>query len=172
MSDAGDGLGSLAQSARKGHLKTARGIMFFVGVLTLLINGGLLLGAESMVESEINQEVRKLQAQGMEFDPAELAKLKESAVRETQLVSGAAAGIGVIFCVLGALVYKIPVPATVLALVLYVGAAAVFGMLDPSTLAKGLIVKIIIVVALVKAVNSAIAYEREQREGAELSAAG
>lgn len=171
MTDAGDGLGSLAQSARLGHLKSARSTMYFIGVLTLLINGGLLLTAKSRVESEINNEVRRLQGQGMEFDQAELAELTAAAVKKTQLVSGAATGLGVIFCVLGALVYKIPVPATVLALVLYVGAVAVFGLLDPETLTKGLIVKIIIVVGLGKAVSSAIAYEREQRESAELSPA-
>ncbi len=59
------------------------------------------------------------------------------------------------------LVKTYPVPATVLGLVLYVGCAAVFGYLDPTTLAMGWLVKIIIVVALAKAIQSAVAYQRE-----------
>ena len=62
---------------------------------------------------------------------------------------------------LGVYVKKFPVPATITGLVLYLGANAVFGLMDPTTLARGLIIKIFIIIGLFKAVQAAIAYQRE-----------
>ena len=61
---------------------------------------------------------------------------------------------------------KYPVPITVTSLILYIGAAIVFGVIDPSTLARGIIVKIIIVVCLAKSIQAAVAYQREQENTA------
>jgi hypothetical protein len=75
---------------------------------------------------------------------------------------GVSLALGVVFIVLGILVRKYPVPITITALVLYVGAGAIFGLIDPKSLAAGVVVKVIIILALVKSIQSALAYEREQ----------
>jgi hypothetical protein len=46
--------------------------------------------------------------------------------------------------------------------VIYVGAALIFAVLDPKSLAQGLIIKIFIVVALASSIKAAIAYEKER----------
>jgi hypothetical protein len=51
---------------------------------------------------------------------------------------------------------------TVTSLVIYVGLALVFAVLDRNTLAQGIIIKVLIVVALIGAVQTAIVYERER----------
>ena len=76
---------------------------------------------------------------------------------------GALIGLGVLYIVMGMFVKQYPVPLTIAALVLYIGSAAVFAILDPATLASGIIVKILIIVGLAKAVQAALAYERERK---------
>ena len=62
------------------------------------------------------------------------------------------------------MVTQYPVPCTITGLVLYLGANAAFGLMDPTSLARGLIVKIVIIVALFKAVQAAIAYQKEEQQ--------
>ena len=160
------GLGNLAQAARTKQLKTARGVLYFVGVLTVIVNVAFCVFAEPIVNSQIDKEVSDLRAQGMEIDEVKLAEIRKDAIRGTQVANGIGAILGVVFIACGAMVYKYPVPATILSLVLYIGSAAAFGALDPSTLARGWFIKIIIVVALFKAVQAALAYEKERQQGA------
>ncbi len=154
------GLGNLAQSARGKELKSARWIMFFVGVLSLLVNMFVFSSAEGEVQKEIDKEVAKL-GPGFEADPEKIAELKDQAVGATRLISGGGAALGIIFIVCGVLVTKHPVPATITALALYLASMAIFGLVNPASLASGLIVKFFIVVALFKAVQAAIAYQKE-----------
>ncbi len=83
-----------------------------------------------------------------------------------RLVNGVAVALGVVFIILGVIVNRFPVPATIISLILYVGSALGFAALDPSTLARGAIIKIIIVVALIKAIQAALAYEKERQRSA------
>ncbi len=53
-------------------------------------------------------------------------------------------------------------PITITAFILYVAGNVVVAISDPSALATGLIFKIIVVAALVKAIMAAVAYQREQ----------
>jgi ABC-type siderophore export system fused ATPase/permease subunit len=80
-----------------------------------------------------------------------------------RLVYGGIAFLGVLFILLGFLVTRFPLPATIIALVLYLGSNAVLALLDPAVLVQGIIFKIIVVVCLVKALQAAIAYQRELR---------
>ena len=150
------GLGNLAQSARGKELKSARVIMFIVGVLTVAVNMFVFSSAEGAVQKEIDQP-----GPGFEIDPVEMAELKEQAVGATKLISGGGLLLGIIFVACGALVYRYPVPATITALALYLASLAIFGMMDPTQLAKGLIIKFFIVAGLFKAVQAAIAYQKE-----------
>ena len=157
-------LGNLAQAARTKQLKTARGILFFVGVITILANAALVFFARNLVDSEINKEVANLRGQGMEIDQNAINEFRDQAVRSVQVANGIGVLLGLIFIACGAYVYQYPVPATITSLVLYIGAAAVYGVLDPTTLARGFIIKILIVAALFKAVQSALAYEHERKQ--------
>ena len=156
-------LGDLAQAARTKQLKTARGILFFVGVLTVVINVIFCIFARNMVDSQIDTELADLRRQNVAINDAKVAEFREGAVRSTIVANGIGVVLGVVFFTCGMLVYKYPVPTTILSLVLYIGAAAAYGVFDPSTLARGWIIKILIVIALFKAVQAAIAYEREEK---------
>jgi hypothetical protein len=150
-----DELGSLAQSARKSSLGQARAILIVVGVLTLLLN--------IFLYSNVDNEVAKVRREnpGMVID--------QDAVKLVRLIYAGTAGLGAVFIVLGLAVYKAPVACTVTGLVLYVAGIAVFAVIDPQNLVRGLIIKVIIIVALVKAVQAAAAYQKEHQ--AELAAA-
>jgi hypothetical protein len=89
MSDAPNepsGLGSLAQSARSKNLKSARGILIAIGVLTVLVNGALFYFAPEMVRSQIQKEIGK--AGPGNVDQAKVKEVEDTAVRETRVVAG------------------------------------------------------------------------------------
>jgi predicted RND superfamily exporter protein len=121
----------------------------------------------SQVQAAMDAEVKKLPP-GTVVDQAKRQELEDAAVRAGNLVAAGALALGVLFVVFGIIINHFPVPVTVLSLVLYIGAAAVFGILEPTTLAQGLVIKIIVIVALAKAIQSAIAYEKERRASLEV----
>ena len=159
-------LGNLAQAARGKELKNARAIMLFIGIISILANGYFFSAAASNVQKEIDKELLKL---GPTFvvDPVKLAEVKSQAVRTTRLIAFGGLVLGGIFVACGLLVERHPVPITVTALALYLGGNAIFGMLNPASLGAGLIMKIFIVAGLFKAVQAAIAYQKELATTAE-----
>jgi hypothetical protein len=159
-------MGNLAQSARGGALKNARGIMLVVGILSVLANAFFYASVESNVQEEIDKELKKL-GPGFVVDPVKLAEVKGQAVRATKLINGGGVVLGLLFIGCGILVQKHPVPMTITALALYLGGNAIFGFINPASLAAGLIVKIFIVIGLFKAVQAAIAYQKELTTAAE-----
>ena len=158
-----DGLGSLSQAARSKQLSSAKAILIFIGVVTILGNFVFLLLSQSAVDREIDAEVNELRGQGMEFDEEKLQEYRGQVVRATRIINGLGMAIGVGFLLLGANVKKYPVPITITGLVLYLGCWAVFGLLDPSSLLKGWIIKLFIIAGLIKAVQAALAYEKEAK---------
>jgi len=157
----GNGLGSLTQAVRSKQLNSARTVLLVVGVLSLLVNVGFVFMAETLVDKQYESELSKLREQGMDIDQDKVAELRAQDIRALRLLNGAGAVLGLVFIFLGLNVKKYPVPMTITGLVLYLGSAAVFGYLDPSTLARGWIIKGVIVVSLFKAIQAAIAYEKE-----------
>jgi hypothetical protein len=167
MSDAStDELGSLAQAARSNELKTARGILFVIGALTIVANAIFMGLAKSNVDEQIEQEIANVRAQGMEIDEAKVEEVRTAAYREVMVANAIGIALGVVFVLFGLFVYRKPVPITIAALVLYIGSNAAYGLLDPTMLAKGIIIKILIVVGLFKAVQAAIASEKEMENAA------
>jgi hypothetical protein len=154
------GTGSLAQSARLKQLNVARGIMFVVGALTIAFNVFQYSMVGSLVDGEVQKQLDVIARQGRMVDPAKVAEFKAAAVRSVQLVAMGLIGLGVLYIVFGLIVRKYPVPVTIAALVIYVATTVIFGILSPETLVQGIIFKVIIVVALVKAVQAALAYQR------------
>jgi hypothetical protein len=158
------GLGSLAQSARNSQLRSARIILVAIGVLTILLNLVFALLAEKVVDRQFKKELTELRAQGLDIDATALAELRAGAIRSVRLSGALFVSVGVVFLVLAALVYKYPVPVTVTGLLLYLGCIAVTAAVDPSTLAKGWLVRILFIVGLAKSVQAAVASEKELRE--------
>jgi hypothetical protein len=134
--------------------------MIIVGVLTIGLNGFMFLNTHNEVEEVVKKQISDVRARGLIEDQASVEQFRHRVTLFCQLIYGGTVVLGVVFVVLGMMVYAYPVPATVLGLVLYIGAAAVFGFLSPATLLQGLLFKIIVVVALVKSVQAAIAYQR------------
>ncbi len=151
-------LGSLAQSARLKQLNSARAILVTVGVLTLAANAFMFSNAEREIDDAINQGMQP----GMVVDQEKRAEI----INMVRMIYGGTCVLGAVFIVLGILVKKFPVPTTVLGLVLYLGGNAVFALLSPESFTRGivLIVKIVIAIALVKAMQAAFAYQKELNE--------
>ena len=80
------------------------------------------------------------------------------------LVYGLPAFLGLLFVVFGLIIKKFPVPITIISLVLYVLATAAFALLSPMTLAQGIIMKVIIIFALVRAIKAAYAYQAHMKQ--------
>lgn len=156
-SDKSLGLGSLAQSARFKQLKQARNILLAIGVLTILVNVFLLANVRNGAKRVIV---------GVPGSPAQIQELEDHVVRVGAAIYGAVIFLGILFVVFGLTVKFYPVPITIISLILYVGAAAIFAVLNPTSLAQGAIIKVIIIIGLAKAIQSAVAFERERRQTA------
>lgn len=148
-------LGNLGQAARGNQLRLARGIMLFVGILSMLVNGFQFV----TLQQQIDKEVMEVRQQGLEIDQNALAGVKSRA----QLVFGVAFAIGLLFVLLAIMVYQFPVPCTLSATIVYIVAIIGFGILDPMTLMQGVVVKVLIIAGLIKSVKSAYAYEAEKK---------
>ncbi len=113
-------LGSLAQSAREKSLRNARTYLIVIGLITAVVNAFMVY----RMPEEVHQEVAKLQAKGHLID----RQAVEAAVRAGQVMAGAFVLLGIVFVALGITVKSYPVPITITAFVLYVGAAGGHGV--------------------------------------------
>ena len=157
------GLGSLGQEARLKNLNTAKWIMIVVGILTIGVNVFQYVAVEKIIDAQLEEELRKQGVARNQVDQAAYNQARDTAIRGVRVVCFVLIVLGVIFIVMGLLVKQYPVPLTIAGLALYVGSALVFAALDPMTLLQGIIIKIFIVIGLVKAVQAALAYERERK---------
>ncbi len=80
-----------------------------------------------------------------------------------QLMCGLTAGVGVLFLVLNVWSRRNPLPAVASGLVVYATLIVLNALADPATLAKGLLLKIIILYALVRGLKAAIQYRAMQQ---------
>jgi magnesium-transporting ATPase (P-type) len=148
-------LGSLAQSARNKHLKQARNTLLWVGILM-----GVVQGAFFFVEmGQVKDEIRKAGVA-----PAQAQQAETTAQIFLKLFHGSAIAVSVIFVAMSFFVQRHPVPILVTALALFIGLQVVFALADPMNIVRGAIVKIIVIVALAKALQAGIAAQREERE--------
>ncbi len=138
-------LGSLAQSSRGNDLNQTRWILIVIGLLTTLANGFMFLNSENEV-------------QGIGVGQEDFARV----LMLVRMIYGVAIALGLFFIFAGIFVKKFPVPLTITSLILYIGGIAGFAVLDPTSLAHGAIMKIIIIVALVKSVQTAWAYQKDR----------
>jgi hypothetical protein len=161
--DSGDDeLGSLAQSARQTSLRQARAILIVIGVLQLLGSIFLFFNVQNFAREEIEAEKRKA-GPGVVFDPVKVKEIEDEYSRIMRVVSIGVMGVSVVFIILGILVPKAPVACTVTGLVLFIALNAVAALADPVNLVRGIILKVIFLICLIKAVQAAQAYEREAK---------
>jgi hypothetical protein len=150
---------SLAQAARGKHLSTARNVLIAIGVLTILFNAFFLFQVPNQVRMELNQELAR---QRIVVNAADRQQAEQLMLMVSYAIHGGTILLGVVFIVCGLLVKRFPVVVTILSLVLYLASVAVFGVVNPATIPMGLVFKIIVVICLIKAIQSAFAYQREQ----------
>lgn len=146
---------SLGHQARGKQLNVARWILIGIGLLTAGVN----IYQVTNVDELLNAEIRK--AGG---NPAMIPEQILEQARNTVIFMGSILiAVGVAFVVMGIAIYTYPVPITITALVIYVASAAIFAVLDPSSIVRGLLIKILIVVALAKSIGAATEFEKERK---------
>jgi hypothetical protein len=172
FSDEPPPLGSLAQVARLKLLRRAQGFMLVAGLFVIFVQGSLFFNVEDEIEIKLLQDGRMNRAM---VGPVQLAELR----RLCYLVYGIGIGMGLFFLLMIPIIRVAPVPATVLALVVYIGGVVAFIALTPATLpdfhyfvggisdVHGFFWKILIFLQLMGSIGVAVAYEREKRESLE-----
>ena len=90
MSDSADlpALGSISQEVRSKSLKSAKGILLFIGIITLAVNGLFFSMAEHNVDTEIEKELGGKPNAAVLANP-EFQTLRSQAIRTTRLVNAA-----------------------------------------------------------------------------------
>ncbi len=141
-------LGSLAQSARNKHLKQARNTLLVVGILMTVIQAVMYFVELGQIEKA---------GAGVNLDEARMILM---------LFHGGAIAIGILFIVLSFFVEKYPVAITVVALTVFVAEQIVFIVVDVENIYRGIILKIIVVVALVKALQAGLAAQKDAQSAA------
>lgn len=145
----GSGQPELPEDVKKG-LNGAKWAMIIVGVLTLVVNIFLMVNAAEEMKQVVQQE-------GLDGDLGMFTTI-------LRVFYGIAAFLGIVYIILGLLVYRFPLFAPLTGLILYIGSVALFGFLEPTSLMRGIILKIFVVVALFNAVKAGFEYRRVQRE--------
>ncbi|HEY4312133.1 MAG TPA: hypothetical protein VGN12_21980 [Pirellulales bacterium] len=143
---------SLAHRGREKSLRQARSLLIIIGLLMVVVYAVTTI----RMPEEVRQEAIKLQEQGQLIT----RQAREAIVRINQVIACAFVALGVIFVVLGLALRSYPVPIAITAFVLYLAAVVVTGLIDPTTFARGLLVKLIVAATLVKAILAAVAYRR------------
>lgn len=147
-------LGSLAQAVRDKSLREARNLLVVIGLINIVVNSI----AVASFRDQVHKEAADRQAKGQLIDHNKL----EAVIRAGQVSIGAFVVLGVVYLLLGLMVRAYPVPITITAFVIYVAVNVIVAVADPSVLATGFIFKIIVVAALVKAIQAALAYQRDK----------
>ncbi len=155
------GLGSLAQSARAKHIKQARRILIGVGIVIVLFQTAMYFKESTDLKNQ-EQKVMAGNIINREEVRAEVAQFE----RHLLLFHGGSIAVGIALIVLGAMIQVNPVAMTATGLVLFIGLQVVFAVVNPANIAGGWIVKIIFIVGLVKALQAALAEQKEARAAA------
>ncbi len=146
------------------QIKQCRGLLVFVGVLTIALNGWQFYNSPVEAQQAVQAELAKVNLQPGQFViPEKRLELEKFVLFFCRVVYGSLLAVGVAEILLAMIVTKYPVPATITAMTLYVLANVVILFLNPQAIASGAIFKIIILVSLGKAIQAAFAYQREVR---------
>jgi hypothetical protein len=155
-----ESLGNLASSARQSHTKGTRWIFLFIGLISAGVGGFLLFNAPKEVDDLFNKEIEAA-GPGAVIDQELMEAEKSRILRFVQVIYGIQIMVGVAFVCFAALVTKYPVPITISGLILYIASMAITAFFDPSQLVRGIVIKIIIVVSLIRSISAAMAERNE-----------
>ena len=89
--------------------------------------------------------------------------LKDYSEQVALLAGGIAGGLGIVFIILAIWSYKMPSAAFLTALIVFVGAHIYTAIEDPSQIPRGIILKVLVIVALIKGFKDAREYEQMKR---------
>ncbi|HEX2750946.1 MAG TPA: hypothetical protein VHM91_23265 [Verrucomicrobiales bacterium] len=135
------------------ELKSGRVILIIVGIIQLLLGTLSLVNFKSDLEEQKKAEVAKMP--GYYFDQQSFdAGFEEQKVLLYGLGSIPVL-IGIYFFIMAALIFKFPVGVTLSSLIVFVITNAVTAYFDPTSIAKGIILKVIFLAILWKAFQSA-----------------
>jgi ascorbate-specific PTS system EIIC-type component UlaA len=142
------------QALRTRELKSARIILIVVGVIQLLFGAYSLFNLRAEFDKAVAAEV-KTQGPGYVVDP----ELADAAFEEQKGTLYAANSVplalGLVFIILSLFVYRHPVGVTLTGLILFILAHLGDAIVDPSSLLKGIILKVVFISILWKAYQSA-----------------
>jgi hypothetical protein len=157
-----------------GRLALAKAILFFIGMVTVFLSVFALRDAEDevqMIFGELPSATVSSAAEGVspavpqvtEKEAEEMRRVRQEFTSRLKLAYAVNAVIGVLFIGCALLVNRMPLISTVTGLTLYLATAALMAAVDPVLLARGIFVRVAIVIALILAVNAAIRTERRRR---------
>jgi hypothetical protein len=146
-------LGSLTQAARSKRLKSVRGWLFFIG--------GWLIFCLVVEWLTIDMQLQAV-AKEHGIPAARIPELKEFVMPTMYAITVGYILLAITYVVFGFLVQKYPVPITISALVIFVALMLIIAAIGGAkTLFSGIILKVVIIIGLAKAIQSAIAYQQE-----------
>jgi len=133
------------QGEAAGSLGIAQVTLILVGLLTIALNGFLFFNSTN--------EVQQVMGSG------DVAMSQDSLLRYVQILYGSFIAVGTVMLILGALIYQFPLFCPLAGLLLYLVAIGVSAVIDPMSLIKGIIIKVLVIIALAKAVNDGAYYQ-------------
>lgn len=162
-------LGRLSKSAHGESLKNARIAVIAAGVLIGIWWTIEFATLERQIDDQIKKERDKARAQRQFLIEGEVKKVKETAMRIGRLFCYGHFALAALLVFLGVILNKAPLPITVFALIAFVGIQILWTVIsgDPRVLLGGLIWKVLIVIGLVKGIQSAAAMKNLPRRPAD-----
>jgi hypothetical protein len=122
------------------------------------VNGYEFSQVDRLVDSQVHQQFNGQRVMDEVEEQAAVAQLRNRLTSFLYFMLGAAVVFGVVYMILGIIVYVYPLRATIGGLVLFVASMVLFGVLAPQTLWAGLLPKVVIIVALAASVRTAVAW--------------
>ena len=136
------------------ELKSARTILIVVGVIQLIFGIFYMTQVRETFDEAAAAEAKAM-GPGFTVDPALLEQAWEDSKGMMFAATAVPLLLGGFFFVMAALVYRRPVGITLASLIVYVLAHVADAVVDPTTIVKGILIKIIFVAILWKAYQSA-----------------
>lgn len=143
------GLPRLVDSLRFRKLRVARWTLIIIGLLLVCVSVGLFIFAEHVVE-------RELQKQHIHVQPHEKGQM----VLLERVFLAAQAAVGLLLIILGLFIYQAPMFCSIAALCVYAIHWGVCIVLDPTSLFRGLLIRVLVIAALANAIQAAVRYKR------------
>lgn len=104
---------------------------------------------------------REMVQQSIPHQPGQIVVVDEQVLRIMQVVLFGIAGA---FFALAFWARRNPLPAAIVGLLMFVSLHATEAVIDPNSIPKGIVMKVIVIVVLIKAISAGIKYNKMRRE--------